>query len=611
MKTKFLKYTMLFAGVLTLFSSCKKYLDVTSPSTTAPEVAFESTTYTNSVLIGIYSRLCGDYGYGIRVSLYFPQTADDFRTSGDYSSTDRRGISMYGASPDNADLSNTFLNFYTGIERANIAIKYIPASKLYSNGTASEKTLLQTYYGEALALRAQFYYELIRNWGDVPAPFIPAADQTELAQPNANRDATYDQILADLKTAEGLVPWRSENPSYGDFRFTKGAIKGLRARVALARGGYSLRTETHKMERRADYMTYYKIAYDECLDLIGRRGEHSLNPVYENIFKSLHTTTRYDDAHELMFEVASYGANASTDSKLGYYDGLNYSNSPSYGTAGGGVNAIPTYFYEFDQIGDCRRDVTIGSYMVNNLDQKILVIPTSQTDAKFRKSWTGISGTTTAQNFSINWPILRFADVLLMYAEADNEINGSPSAKAIDALNEIKARAYVGFTSRIPNTPTDHDGFFNAIVKERLLEFGGEGVRKFDLIRWNLINSKFTETRTKLTQFMNGEGPYQNLPAVVFVNGVAFKNGTSTAEVAGMDLYGGAPNTVLFQPNITTTRPSAYSTSVNWRSAVSVDNITGNAKGFATYFEANKKELFPYPTTALVQNINLKQNYGY
>lgn len=104
------------------------------------------------------------------------------------------------------------------------------------------------------------------------------------------------------------------------------------------------------------------------------------------------------------------------------------------------------------------------------------------TDAKFRKSWTAFDGKSSSQNFAVNWPILRFADILLMYAEADNEINNGPSATAKSALQEIQKRAYAGYENDIPVTPTDKAGFFNAIVKERLLEFGGEAIRKLDLI---------------------------------------------------------------------------------------------------------------------------------
>jgi len=621
MKTKFIQSVLMAAavGALSITSSCKKFLVVDSPSVSVPSTVFESTSNTNSAVIGIYNRLIGDNGYGNRISCLYPLTADDFKTSGNYSSSDRRGISMYGASSDNSDLYNPFVQLYSGIDRANLCIKYIPISKLYTSGAASEQALMQRYYAEALALRAQFLYELIRNWGDVPAYFVPASDAETLFNTNANRDETYDRILADLKIAEDLLPWRSGITEYGSFRFTKGAVKGLRARIALARGGYSLRTNTHTMERRSDYATYYKIAFDECLDLMGHRSEHTLNPVYENIFKTLHTAARYDDAHELIFEVAAFGSNSNTDSKLGYYNGVRFNSASSFGQGGGGMNAIPTYFYEFDKNKDCRRDVTIGTFEITANSKKILNAANNQTDAKFRKSWTAFNGTSSSQSFGVNWPVLRFADVLLMYAEADNELNNGPSAKAISALQEVQKRAYIGYEDQIPATPADKAGFFNALVKERLLEFGGEGIRKYDLIRWNLIASKFEETRTKLRQFMNGEGAYANLPLYIYAKESTFNQTATVPEVASMDLYGvtGATtvNDIFYAPGLgASSAPSGY-TVKNWRKSITDDpisgGISGSLSGFATYFEANKKELFPYPKSALNENPKIVQNYGY
>jgi len=596
-------------GALSITTSCKKYLDVESPSTSTPEVVFESTTYTNSALIGVYNRLCGDNGYGSRISTLFGLTADDFKTSGSYSSSDRRGISMYGASPDNTDLINPFLQLYAGVERANICIKYIPASKLYNNGSAADQSLMKRYYGEALALRAQFFYELIRNWGDVPASFVPAADAETLYGANVDRNKTYDQIIADLKIAEDLVPWRASLTEYGSFRFTKGAIKGLRARIALARGGYALKG--NQMTRSSDYLTYYKIAYDECLDIMNNRAQHTLNPVYENVFKTLHGT-RSDDAHELMMEVAAYGSNASTDSKLGYYNGIRFNSASTFGSGGGGMNAIPTYFYEFDAVKDCRRDVTLGVFEITATSKKIINTLANMTDGKFRKSWTAFNGASASQNFAINWPILRFSDILLMYAEADNEINGAPSAAAISALQEVQKRAYAGFETQIPTTPTDKSGFFLSLVKERLLEFGGEGIRKYDLIRWNLLGSKFDETRTKLRALIAGTGAYAGVPDYIYAKEGNYLLGTSVNEVATLDLYGGTPNNVFVSPGLgTSTAPTGYTTK-NWRKAVTEENsITSTSTGIAYYFEANKKELFPYPKTALIENPGMTQNFGY
>lgn len=611
MNNKFIKSALMVMTIaaVCLNTSCKKYLDVQSPSTSSPDVVFESTENTNAALIGVYNRLCGDNGYGSRISTLFGVTADDFKTSGSYSSSDRRGISMYGASSDNTDLTNPFLQLYQGVERANICIKYIPASKLYSDGSEADKTIMKRYLGEALTLRAQFLHELIRNWGDVPVSFVPSADAETLFGANVDRNQTYDKIIADLKTAEDLVPWRSGITEYGSFRFTKGAIKALRARLALARGGYYLKGNQNI--RSSDYLTYYKIAFDECLDIMNNRAEHSLNPSFENVFKSLHGP-RLDNAHELMFEVAAFGSNAATDSKLGYYNGVRFNSASTYGTGGGGMNAVPTYFYEFDVTKDSRRDVTIGVFEITASSKKIINTLFNMTDGKFRKSWTTVNGSSAAQTFGVNWPMIRFADVLLMYAEADNEINGVPSATAVSALQEVQKRAYLGFETQIPATPATKTDFFNAIVKERLLEFGGEAIRKYDLIRWNLLGTKFEETRAKIRSLIAGTGAYAGVPDYIYAKEGNYLLGTSVNEVATLDLFGGTPNNVFVSPGLgVSSAPTGYTTK-NWRKAVTEENsITSTSTGIAFYFEANKKELFPYPKTALIENTKMTQNFGY
>ncbi|MFT4095461.1 MAG: RagB/SusD family nutrient uptake outer membrane protein [Niabella sp.] len=612
MKT-LLKYIFIVALVTVTLGSCKKYLDVTNPSTTAQDAVFTSLSYTNSAIIGVYAMLIGDNGYGNRISSLYPLTADDFKTSGSYSSSDRRGISMYASAATNSDLLNPFVQLYRGIERANICIKYIPLSDLYLNGTETEKATMAKYYGEALTLRAQFYYELVRNWGDLPFPTVPAADLTDPYLPRTDQDTIYSQLIDDLKTAEDLIPWRTDATDEG-VRLTKGAVKGLRARIALARGGYAVRRASSKygaqiMARNSDYLDYYQIALDECADLMAHREQHTLNPVYEDLFLTLNTGTRYDDAHELMFEVGAFGSNASTDSKLGYYNGLRMNSNSTYGPGGGGILGIATYFYEFDSIGDCRRDVTLNAYEIaTGTDNKSVNTLVNMTDGKFRRPWTGITGTT--QNLAVNWPILRFADVLLMYAEADNEINGAPSAAAISALLEVQERAYVDHLDRLPTIPTDKDGFFEAIVKERLLEFGGEGVRKYDLIRWNLINSKFIETREKLAQLQAGTGRYANIPSTIyFIANTYAPFNPSVDEMNDLVLYGGTPAYVFYNPSVSSI-PSGY-TSKAWRSSISTEYITGTSTGFATYFTANHSEVFPTPADVISQNYRLIQEYGY
>jgi hypothetical protein len=611
---------MIALGALVL-PSCKKYLDTDLVSSMSPDAVFSSVTNTQSAINGVYNQLTGDQGYGIRLSLYYSQSADDFKTSGAKTSNDRRDFSMYCVTPMNVELSSPFNQLFAGIERANICIKHIPQSDLYTKGNSSQQASMKKMYGEALTLRALFVLEVLRNWGDAPVSFIPASDVTNLYIPNVNRDTLYDHVLNDLKTAEGLVPWHSES---GDpvTKISKNTIKALRARIALYRGGFSLRADSKQMERRSDYKTYYQIALDECKDII-QKNENGLNTSYENLFRSLHTSSNSpvaDNANEMMWVVgaSTAGGLANTDTKIGYYNGLKSAAGNAYGSSTAGINAIPTYFYEFDSIGDARRDVTLAYIQIDKDNNKTLQTADVMTDGKYRRNWTNNS---TAQYMEIQWPLLRFADVLLMYAEADNEINGAPSTGAQLALKAVRDRAFAGHFDREPVMPTDHDGFFNALVQERLLEFGGEGIRKYDLIRWNLLGTKIAETKVKLQQFADttglNSGRYANVPMVIYAKTNAFLNAPVPQEISSLtlatDAVGGTGSVaqVYFTNPGLTVAPTGY-TAYNWRKAIKVATYLNDAnQGYAYYFKSNLSELLPFPNTAINTNFNLAQNPYY
>ena len=587
-------------------TSCEDFLDAENISNSNEQQQFDSTADTFTALIGVYNQVIGDDGYGQRLNLYYPQSADDFKTSGDFNCNDRRGLSTYGTCTSNPDLNKPFLKLYSGIERANLVIKNIPLSPVYQNGSVADRKLMDRYLGEAYTLRAQFYYDLIKNWGDVPMQLVPSSDLETVYLPKTDRDVIYEQMIADLATASNLVPWRSESAA-SNTRITKAAVKGLRARIALARAGYSLRREPRIMARGSNPQVYYKIAYDECKDIINKAGEHSLNYSFEAVFRALHDNTE-DAAHEVIFAVGAFGGNAATDSKIGYYNGMRHSDNSSWKSSGG-INAIPVYFYEFGKY-DVRRDLTVASMQINDANQAILSTGVLCTDGKFRKSWSNVTG--TAQNLAIDWPMIRFSDILLMFAEADNEINGAPSADAVNAVKLVRNRAYAGNLTEAGTIPTDKTGFFNYIVHERLLEFGGEGLRKYDLIRWNLLATKIAETRQKLSQFLNATGQYANVPSYLYYKDSPYdKTKTAQAALNAIDIYapaGVSRADVYYTPS--PAAPSGYKV-LNWRAAMTATYINDPLKGYAQYFEANRKELFPIYDDIILSNYNLKQDYGY
>ncbi len=602
--------------IVIISGGCKKYLDQQPITDVDASVVFKDVPSTYKALAGVYSRLVGDAGYGIRVSLYYPLDNDEMQGPTGAADNDRRDIARYAATPGNAQITNPFNQMFQGIEFANVCIANIPKMDMYTNGSDQDKKKLQRMYGEALTLRAQFYLEAIRNWGDLPSHFIPAAEQALINPfpPRANRDSLYERMLADLDEAEALVPWRNELSSIGDApdeRITKGTIKGLRARVALYRGGFSLR-QTGGMQRGSNHMAYYEIARQELLEIINS-NQHSLNPSYRALWKdNVCARVNADPNGELMFQASGSGLSGVADTKLGYYNGPRVNN---FGNSS--VNPLPSYLYLFDST-DTRRDVTIAHYFTLLNGTRTGQVITNLNDGKYRRDWITnpvVAPSDAIQYFSLKWQILRYSDILLMYAEAENEVNG-PTASAYNAINMVRRRGF-GKPINTPDITVDipaglsKPDFFKYIVRERALELGGEGVRKYDLIRWNLLQTMITETKANLVRM----GARQ-----------AMVNPTYMAPFPTYSITTALPEFMYYITNTTSEHPTvgnlwfnslykaapgstpAGTTRVNWvRAEV---NTTANSR-FATGFIVNKSELLPIPQPAIDANKSLLQNPGY
>ncbi|HYE55717.1 MAG TPA: RagB/SusD family nutrient uptake outer membrane protein, partial [Chitinophagaceae bacterium] len=545
MKTSYLYRSIVCVAALAIgFASCKRYLEVEPISSFGSDYVFDNVVNAQKAVLGAYAPLTGDQGYGIRISMYYPYDEDNMMGQGGtpYPDNERRDIAHYNAKPSNTQLAAPFNQLYSGIERANICIYNIPRMEKYAAGTEAEKKELRRLHGEVLVLRAQYYLELIRNWGDVPAQFLPSSLETDLFKPKMDRDSIYNVLLDDLATAAGLLPWRTEVAA--DERITQGAARALRARIALYRGGYSLR-RNRKMERGSNHKTYYQIARDECDAIMKRPDQHKLNPSYMSVFKDYICAHRIEPNGEVIWEVAmGGGTSALGDSKMGYYNGPRWNN-----LGNSALTILPNYFYMFDST-DTRRDVTVAPYNVNQ--NGTLAGRTLQTlvDGKFRRDWitNPVMLTSNAQYFGLNWPMIRFSDVLLMFAEAENELNNGPTAAAKAAFEQVRLRAFGGDASLIGTTPSTYQEFFDAIVKERALEFGSEGIRKYDLIRWNLLKTKLDETKALLAVMAaRSAAPWNTYPTTMY-----FRTGQTTMQWAGS----------FYKPTVTPA-PSGY-TSVAW-----------------------------------------------
>ncbi|WP_121357639.1 RagB/SusD family nutrient uptake outer membrane protein [Flavisolibacter nicotianae] len=622
--------------------ACKKYLSTEPLSTIDPSVAFSNLPNAKAALNGAYLSLAGDYGYGIRASYYYAYDDDAIMGGGSSLSSARHEEAHYTLGAGNTDIVNTFNQFYKGIEAANNCIYYIPRMPQFASGTGADQNELRRMLGEALTIRAQYFFELVRIWGDVPEPRVPSSFVNDLFLKRTNRDSIYKHILSDLAEAKTLMPWL--NQVSRDERFTKGTAMALRAKVALFAGGYSLRgtDAVGQMQRPANYLDDYKIARDECAELMQNRGVHNLYPTFKGLWKDVVDAHKaVDPQGELIMQVAmANGTNS--DSKIGAQNGTKIN-----GVGGSLGNVLPTYFYQFDST-DIRRDVTVVPFEVVRDVYGRGHASNSIYDGKFRRDWitspsyymsngqtSGSNPVTltpasnsSIQNFQLNWPLIRFSDVLLMFAEAENEINNGPTADAIAAWKEVSLRGHNGDASLVPAAPGDKNGFFKLLVRERHLEFGGEGIRKFDLIRWNLLSTALTETKANLQKFAAGTAMaapsymaappdytltanlpkqmwfYQNMPAE---NNVPTQAGS---QIWVYSFYMPTPSSTPKDPTNGNNSISSSSNRINWFAST---NITTTYVNYYAYgFVSGKSELYPIPQASIDANANLRpQNPGY
>lgn len=586
MKINLLKHILTLLFVIGIVSSCKDYLELEPISSVDPGYVFSNVTNATNAIYGVYAAMGGDQGYGIRISMYYPYDNDEMMGQGGAQrDNERRDIARYAVEPSNTQLAAPFNQLYAGIEKANICIYYIPKMAMYESGTSQEKRELRRLHGEALTLRAQFYFELIRNWGDVPAQFQPASFETDLYKAKEDRDVIYDQIIADLEEAAALVPWRSEVPP--EERITQGAVRALRARIALFRGGYSLRAD-NQMKRPDNYLDFYQIARDECNAVI-QKGEHRLNPSFEAVFKDALNAHTIEPNGEVIWEVGMTGGQSSLgDSKLGYYNGPQVD-----GKGNAALSILPTFFYSFNP-NDTRRDVTCAPYSVNANNTITARALQQMPDGKFRRHWIKnpqIPRESNDQHFGVNWPLIRYSDVLLMFAEAENELSQGPTAAAVAAYEEVRIRGFGGNASLIGTTPSDYEGFFDALMKERSFELAGEGIRKYDLIRWNLLETRINETKAALLALVARQPPYDQLPSTMYYI-------QDTTSLIWLNSF--------YEPE-PASAPEG-SASISW---VSENVTTTIADIYANGFMPNKSELLPIHTSVIDANPNITQDYGY
>ena len=496
------------SACLLAFTSCEDWLNMPSESKADSSTVFESLDRAEMAVVGAYNSLnTQELGYQLLMG-----TDECVSTE----SNSKYNVSNYDYTNTSSMLNSTYTSMYKAIEYANVCIKNLPAMSV----SEGEQTKLNGLLGEAFAIRAYAYWCIVRFYGDVPYTDVPTSDLTTYSSSRVSRDIIYDNCVADLQRAVELLPWYDEGYLKTPERISKNAAYGILARVALYAAGYSLRWDlntvpydkaTVKIAQRDDterIRELYQIAADACKAVIVH-GKNGLLDDYDQIFRDLGNQT-YNE--ETIFEFGSYGPNG-TNVRTGYTNGIPTSGQDNstggMGKGGGAIIAMPTFYFEFDK-DDQRRDVSICNYglkLSSNGNEYQMNTFAGMGVGKYRINWKSEKGTKDDRR-DINWPLLRYADVLLMYAEALNELNNGATVEAVNAVKQVRMRAFRNDEDKIGTIPTSYEDFRNYIIKERKLELSNEGLRKSDLARWGILVDYLTEEKAKLVRLCNREGEY-------------------------------------------------------------------------------------------------------
>lgn len=521
-----MKKTVIFllAAVLVNFASCDKFLDTESPSKQSDATTFGTEAMTLSGILGVYGSMVETWVYGQKLPTNW-QSNTDTENAGFNFNDYRSNTSDYGPNHYYNHSSNTTIQWQALYKFAGLADA---AAKGIRNGDfmKANPAKANAYLGEALVLRSLAYFEILKFWGDIPYKF-PGSDPTDLYIPKSNRDEIYDDLIKDMKEVidENYLQYASGGAVE---RVTKAFAKGLLARIALHAGGWSVRDASvfpdakanHEIHpdypemngcyvgRVKNYKEYYQIALDQCAEMIGDPANpHGLDPDYENIWKTVNGL-KNNPYGENLYEVAfGLGHNGNIGNTMGPDIG-----SGVYGPMGfGGAYCHTTlyYFYSFTPT-DRRRDVTTtfnrrANGKGGNEDMSANLIQVRL--AKWRFDWVDakykelFKTNMSRVDPGINWILMRYSDIYLMFAEAMNELNGSDiknntaNMTAREALEKVRERA---FGAGSPEITKYSANFFDAVVNERAWEFGGEAIRKHDLARWGLLDKKIEAMKKAL-----------------------------------------------------------------------------------------------------------------
>ncbi|HTE10764.1 MAG TPA: RagB/SusD family nutrient uptake outer membrane protein [Chitinophagaceae bacterium] len=437
------KVLIIIAGFLFLtLASCKKnFIEKIPTSTVSVDVLYKTDKDFQDAVTGCYNVLQTQYqNFWVFGDLPADDIEEDIPNHFEHIA-----FEQFTVNDRTATLETTWMNYYNLINRANTLL-----SKIESTDTAVVKNK-NRHIGEAKFMRALAYFDLVRIYGDVPIVTGNLTIEQSYKTGREKTDKIYDDIIVkDLLDAEARLPVKYTGADIG--RVTKGAVKAILGKVYLTRKDF-VKAETKLQE----------------VTTLG----YALLPNYKDLFDY----TKNEHHNEYIFDI---------EYEEGIGEGSNFTHAfvPAwitltdfYGIKGGQAQSdgalTPGFYAAFDS-ADIRRNISVQYGITKN--GVFMPIPTTTIQASKSYSLKYVTPVASGNDSRANWKVVRYADVLLMYAEALNE-NGKTDM-ALDYLKVVRVRAglqgYTGLTK---------DDTREKIYLERRLELSLEGQRWFDLVR--------------------------------------------------------------------------------------------------------------------------------
>lgn len=632
MKKIFL-YTII-TTLLASVTSCDDYLDVTPPSGFTEEYVFSSEQEIKSAVTGVYSRMLQPAAYNANIPFGFNFNTDVEGTgvSTNVESLTGSDVACYQPKPTWTALNDTWNMMYSIINLDNSILEGIENSDLYQQADKSKPSELMQMYGELKTLRAMMYLDMIRIWGDVIFRTHSSHITEEMQIGVTDRNVILEYLIDELKEVEPTM-FYAEDLDYGVERASREFCQGLIGLLAMNRAGWTLRPDTSDpfkigyMERGENRAHYYDIAIEYLGKVIDEK-KHDLKVSFEKLWDDqCNWKTPNDD--DILFALPMLKGSTGD---FGYTVGIPLDASPAnaanphpYGSTRGRYYLNATYVFSFDK-DDLRRDVTCAPFKYNaDLNQEMSFAMLGLPVGKWSKlKMSTPLGASSQGGTGINYVWMRFADVLLLYAEAVNE-NYGPRNDAKECLKRVRRRAFdsADWAQKVEayvEQLGSPENFFQALMDERKWEFGGEGIRKYDLARWNKFSEViYNQYHTLINWGKVAAGGYvpgvAEAPGNVYFRSVDDPNnpGRTILDIVGID-------------EILASRPIGYTAhplAINWWVLdrdmdiyAPSQEIRWSFRGFINYGnEASVspqdplRYLCPYPAKVITDHLGEIQNY--